>query len=634
MAIPINLGERNSGEATAWGMLPSAVPFLLAYTIFPLTILAAVKGGWFVFAPFWTLLAGLDLFAGNNLNNRSTETPRQALFFHELLVWLWVPLQAATYVVVFHQLFWSDHLGPLEQTFVVIAAGRATAFSLTVGHELCHRRSKLERGLGEFVMSFAGLGHYGTEHVYLHHAHVATPYDPVTARKGENVYAFVLRAAFGAIRHSWRADRERLHRRGHSGWHRSNPWWRYAATLMFWLAVAWCVAAFGPGEESGWAGIAAYLGIIAIANFSIRVVDYFEHYGLLRVYTGKGRFEPTRPRHSWNAAGRISSWIMFNLQRHSDHHYKPMRAYPLLQTYDESEAPQLPVNYVAMYYCALIPPLWRRVMHPRLDAWRQRFYPEIQDWSPYESPLFYRYPEKFPIIAETMAADSRLSDWMHRHPAVLEGRHTPEEAHLALAGLDLEKDWEEIAQRGLVTLFYREELTPAEIAEQLSNLAQSAEGVCAAADSIRPWLEDRSFHLELHRLRGHLEPGVAARTFARIIEGAVLQLAVAVDHEFDEEFDSASLPSPWPPAIYARDSLARADLAVGGTLCLSVDPEGEAAQEQPGTQNFQEEWTQRFLTGMRHLFRGDFPCTFSGDLSPGTESTPDCRPLRPDPEQA
>ena len=102
---------------------------------------------------------------------------------------------------------------------------------------------------------------------------------------------------------------------------------------------------------------------------------------------GAGKFEPARPHHSWNAAHRASNWLLINLQRHSDHHVKPDRRYPLLQTYAPDIAPALPYGYPLMGIAAMIPPLWRRMMNPRVRAWRRQFYPDITDWHAYNKAL-------------------------------------------------------------------------------------------------------------------------------------------------------------------------------------------------------------------------------------------------------
>jgi alkane 1-monooxygenase len=120
------------------------------------------------------------------------------------------------------------------------------------------------------------------------------------------------------------------------------------------------------------------------AIFQLELVNYVEHYGLTRKHLGDGKYEHVLPRHSWNAAYKASNWLLINLQRHSDHHYKPDRRFPLLQTYDDTDAPQLPYGYPLMTMVALFPRVWRRIMNPRVLAWRERYYPEITDWLPYK----------------------------------------------------------------------------------------------------------------------------------------------------------------------------------------------------------------------------------------------------------
>jgi alkane 1-monooxygenase len=134
-------------------------------------------------------------------------------------------------------------------------------------------------------------------------------------------------------------------------------------------------------------GLALFVFQAFIAVWQLELTNYVEHYGLTREHLGDGRYEPVKPRHSWNAAQTASNWLMINLQRHSDHHFKPDRRYPLLQTYGEDEAPQLPLGYPMMTAIAMFPPVWRRVMNPRVRDWRKRFYPHIRDWVAYEQGL-------------------------------------------------------------------------------------------------------------------------------------------------------------------------------------------------------------------------------------------------------
>jgi alkane 1-monooxygenase len=133
------------------------------------------------------------------------------------------------------------------------------------------------------------------------------------------------------------------------------------------------------------APIALFLWQAFIAIWQLELTNYVEHYGLTRRHLGAGKYEHVKPHHSWNAAHKATNWLLINLQRHSDHHYRPDRRFPLLQNYAEEDAPQLPFGYPLMTAAALIPPLWRRIMNPKVRAWRKQFYPDIEDWSEYKA---------------------------------------------------------------------------------------------------------------------------------------------------------------------------------------------------------------------------------------------------------
>ena len=169
-----------------------------------------------------------------------------------------------------------------------------------------------------------------------------------------------------------------LARKGLPASHRANPFWRYAALQCAMLALAVLAG--------GWLGLALFAVQAATAIWQLELVNYVEHYGLSRRPLGDGRYEPVRPHHSWNADRMASNWLLLNLQRHSDHHTHPDRPFPLLQTYDDRTAPRLPAGYPVMTAAAMVPPLWRRMMHPRVRAWRRRHYPDVTDWSGAAAP--------------------------------------------------------------------------------------------------------------------------------------------------------------------------------------------------------------------------------------------------------
>jgi alkane 1-monooxygenase len=135
----------------------------------------------------------------------------------------------------------------------------------------------------------------------------------------------------------------------------------------------------------GWAGLGLFVFQALVAVWQLELTNYIEHYGLTRRYLGEGRYEHVLPQHSWNANHRASNWLLINLQRHSDHHYKPDRRFPLLQTYGAEAAPQLPYGYPVMGVMALFPRKWRSVMNGRVRGWRKQFYPDVTDWTEYNA---------------------------------------------------------------------------------------------------------------------------------------------------------------------------------------------------------------------------------------------------------
>ena len=239
------------------------------------------------------------------------------------------------------------------------------AVGINFAHELVHQSSRVERAAGEILLTSVLYPHFRIEHVYGHHLNVATPEDPATARFGESYYAFLPRTLSGSLRSALQIEAEFLRRRGLSPFALENRFWRYGS----WVAAALCLAFVIGGPV----GFAVFLIQAATAVALLEATNYVEHYGLERRKLDDGRYERTQPHHSWNASPRISNWMLINLQRHSDHHHRADRRYPLLRNYDENEAPQLPFGYPVMTLLALVPPLWFSLMNPRVEAWRARF---------------------------------------------------------------------------------------------------------------------------------------------------------------------------------------------------------------------------------------------------------------------
>jgi alkane 1-monooxygenase len=373
-----------SGQVGA--RLSDAAPFWLSLGLIPLAVVGATVGGWtVVLMPLyaWALVSLLDVFAGLNEQNPDTETRESDLFWYRLITMIWFPIQFA---VIYGMIWWvtrTDHLSTLEVLVLFFGVGVISGtIGIVYAHELLHQRNKLERWLGDLLLATVLYSHFRSEHLQVHHRWVGTPRDPVTARYNEGFHRYFFRVLRDCPPSAWRAEAAMLARRGLPVWHLSNPFWRYFLLQGAALALAIAIG--------GWVGLGLFLFQAGSAIWQLELTNYIEHYGLTRKHLGAGKYESVKPRHSWNASHKASNWLLINLQRHSDHHYKPARRFPLLQTYSEDEAPQLPYGYPAMTTLAMIPPLWRRVMNPRVRAWRRQFYPEVEDWKPYnrgETPM-------------------------------------------------------------------------------------------------------------------------------------------------------------------------------------------------------------------------------------------------------
>ena len=357
----------------------NALPFWLSLLLIPIAWLGAVMGGWYVLllpVVTWYLFSALDAVLGLNLENADLDTDDAALTLYKAITTLWVPLQFLTLFGLIWYAAHSGHLSTLEKIGLFFGVGVITGtVGINYSHELMHQKNDTERWLGDLLLAMVLYSHFRSEHLLVHHRHVGTPRDPVTARYNEGFYRFYPRVLIGSLRSAFRAEREKLAKKDLPGTDLSNPFWRYWGLQLVMLLLAFLLG--------GWAGVLLFIFQASVAIWQLELVNYVEHYGLTRKHLGNGKYEHVMPHHSWNAAHKASNWLLINLQRHSDHHYKPNRRFPLLQNYTEAQAPQLPFGYPVMTMAAMVPPLWRRVMNPRVKKWRGMYYPEITDWSAY-----------------------------------------------------------------------------------------------------------------------------------------------------------------------------------------------------------------------------------------------------------
>jgi alkane 1-monooxygenase len=275
-----------------------------------------------------------------------------------LATWLYLPNQYLS--LIFACWLWSGggwvsmSLG--DKLGLMATVGISGGIGINAAHELGHRRVRMERRLSKLALAQTCYGHFFVEHNRGHHVRAATPQDNASSRLGEGFYSFLPRSVIGGVRSAWQLETRRLGRLHHSPWTLKNDnlnAWLLSVVLVVGLAL-WFHPVVLP-----WLAGQAVVGICLL-----EMANYVQHYGLRRQLLPNGRYERIGIQHSWNCNYLITNVFLFHLQRHSDHHANPQRRFAYLRGVEL--APQLPAGYATMFLLAAVPPLWRRVMDPRV----------------------------------------------------------------------------------------------------------------------------------------------------------------------------------------------------------------------------------------------------------------------------
>ena len=314
---------------------------------------------WLLPAVMYGVIPLVDTWLGPDVRNppAAATAALEADGYYRAIVVAFVPFQFAA-TVLGCWIAATQALSPTGWIGLVLTVGGLNGVAINTAHELGHKLPRWERWLARITLAPVAYGHFYVEHNRGHHLRVATPEDPASARLGEGYWAFLTRTMIGSVRSAWAIEAARLHGRGMPAWHWLNELlqaWAMTVGLYAGLALA-----FGPG-------VLVFLVVQAFYGASLlEVVNYIEHYGLLRSLRPDGRREPCNTTHSWNSSHVVSNLFLYQLQRHSDHHAHPGRRYQALRHFEES--PQLPSGYAAMLLLAYVPPLWFRVMDPKVLA--------------------------------------------------------------------------------------------------------------------------------------------------------------------------------------------------------------------------------------------------------------------------
>ena len=352
------------------------IGFLTAFIIPLLAIFGFYLGGWWNYLTIcfvFVLIPLADSVIGEDPENMEDADALiiSEQFYYRFITYIWAVFQLAFLVWASAQVA-STSLEVYEWIGFVLSFALVTGgIGITVGHELGHKKSALERFYSKLILMTVCYMHFYIEHNRGHHVHVATPKDPATSRKNEGFYRFWFRSVLGSYRSAWNIEKASLKRKGKKVWSLGNEmiWFTIlpvllAATLTL-LASIW-------QNRFVWEVPVFFFSQAVLAFSLLEIVNYIEHYGIVRKEISPGRYERVNPMHSWNSNHRLSNFFLFQLQRHSDHHANAIKRYQVLKHYDES--PQLPSGYPAMILMAAIPPLWFKRMNPKLKDWEEKVY--------------------------------------------------------------------------------------------------------------------------------------------------------------------------------------------------------------------------------------------------------------------
>lgn len=290
-------------------------------------------------------------------------------YFYRFITFLWVYIQFgvliwAFYVVSSEPLHWWEWLAFVTGTALVTGG-----IGITVAHELGHKTEKIEQFYSKALLMMVCYMHFFIEHNRGHHVHVATPQDPATSRYGESFYQFWLRSVVDGYRSAWRLELERLKKKSLPTWSFYNQMIQFTIWPLVFVGLAFIGFSFGL-DRMAWE-VPVFFFAQSVLGFSLlEIVNYLEHYGMERRRLSNGKYEKVAPIHSWNASHIVSNFLLFQLQRHSDHHTYAHKRYQVLNHNEES--PQLPAGYSAMIIVALFPPIWYALMNPRLAEWKNK----------------------------------------------------------------------------------------------------------------------------------------------------------------------------------------------------------------------------------------------------------------------
>jgi len=336
--------------------------FTFIYLLPVLVFYSFNQTGWVTFLPILFFFGAVPLLEllikPDNFNvNKELAQKMKKDPFYDWLIYLIIPIHIVVLIYFFTRIE-ETPFNTLDYWGKVASMGlMCGVIGINLGHELGHRNNRFIQFLGEILLLTSLDTHFLPYHNAGHHFNVATPNDSATAKKNEILYFFWVTSHFGSYIEAWKIENKRMKKNGKSIFLFNNRMIQY--TLANILLLTAIYFAFGTHVLISFA-IAAIIGILLLET-----VNYIEHYGLLRKKNENDRYERVRHNHSWNSDHLLGRFLLFNLSRHSDHHYNGSKKYQILESVETS--PQMPTGYPGMMILAIIQPLWFYVMNKKLN---------------------------------------------------------------------------------------------------------------------------------------------------------------------------------------------------------------------------------------------------------------------------
>jgi len=338
--------------------------YLMSYTIAIVTIVGILIGGGYTFMTViyaFVFIPALEILLKESNEKMSDEVKknRSMDIFFDILLYLNIPLVFSIFFLSLNMLFYStssiEIIGIIVSTSIMMATN-----GINVAHELGHRKSFFSRTCSKLLLIPSQYMHFYIEHNFGHHVNVGTKEDPATAKYKQSLYSFWITSVIGQYISAWKLQLKLLKISKHNFFSIKNDMMFYPIFQFLFI----CLIYFNYGLT-----VTIYSLVISVISFLfLETINYIEHYGLSRKKDENGRYERIKTVHSWNSNHVVGRLVLYELTRHSDHHFISSKKYQVLESINES--PQLPYGYPTSILLSMVPPLWFKIMNPRVKSYQ------------------------------------------------------------------------------------------------------------------------------------------------------------------------------------------------------------------------------------------------------------------------